>query len=90
MSPPECPHLSCRPPQCAVVQGGGKITYNVIKTRLGDLLYKLRCTRQGVFQAGVVLLHKLRCGTNSAGGAGGEVCCEALALSCLCPSAVAH
>lgn len=63
-----------------MVQGGGKITYNVIKTRLGDLLYKLRCARQGVFQAGVVLLHKLRCGTSSDGN-GGRRCAVSRWLS---------
>ena len=51
-SQPALPKHCCPPPglsasPCSPIhtpkQGGGKITYNVIKTRLGDLLYKLRC-----------------------------------------------
>lgn len=37
-------HATCTlSPSPFLSQGGGKVTYNVIKTRLGDLLYKLRC-----------------------------------------------
>ena len=43
-----CPHFAER--SAASTSDAGKITYNVVKARLGDLLYKLRCvhaSRQG-------------------------------------------
>ena len=38
------------------LQSGGKVTYNVIKTRLGDLLYKLRCVCHSSSVNGVACL----------------------------------